>query len=163
MKISYATKIIAKAVGILNEIAGWMLAICMLLITINVILRTVFGKPILGTYEWVGILTALCIGLGLAFCAYKDSHITIDFLADKLNSRFRKALDIVTGIFSSSFMAVIIFSIFKYASKLYASGEVSPTTRIPFYIFVFITGFGFVFLTLTLILKTLIVFGREDV
>ena len=152
--------ILEKIVRILNEAAGWLLGLCMLLITVNVLLRTVFGKPLLGAYEWVGILTALTISLGLAFCEQKGAHITIDFLADKLPLSARKAVSVFTGVLSAAIMSIVFYSIFRYAFKLLSSGEVSPTTRIPFYIFVFITGFGFVFLTLVLLLKTVVIIGE---
>ena len=154
-------KTLDKTVRVLSEAAGWLLALCMQLITMNVILRKVFGKPMLGTYEWVGILTALTISLGLAFCEQKGAHITIDFLADKLCPSVRKVVSAITGVFSITIMTVVFYSIFRYAFKLLSSGEVSPTTRIPFYIFVFMTGFGFVFLTLTLLLKTIMIFRGE--
>ncbi len=151
-----------KIVSIMNEAAGWLLGLCMLLVTVNVIMRTVFGKPILGAYEWVGILTSLTIGLGLAYCANKDAHISIDFIAEKFKPSARKVLSVITGSLSVVFMSVVFYSVFKYAFKLFKSGEVSPTTRIPFYIFVAVTGFSFVFLTLILLLKTIRVFRRDD-
>lgn len=146
-----------KVVRILNEAAGWILGACMLLVTLNVLLRTIFGKPLLGAYEWVGILTALTISLGLAFCETKGAHITIDFLADKLRPAARNAAAVITGILSSGIMAVVFYSVIRYAFKLMLSGEVSPTTRIPFYLFVFVVGAGFLVLDLILILKTILV------
>ena len=57
---------IRKTSKALGEIAGWLLFACMLIVTLNVILRKIFNSPLLGTYEWVGILTAVMISLGLA-------------------------------------------------------------------------------------------------
>lgn len=157
----YFEKILEKIVKILNEIAGWTLAVCMGLITLNVVLREVFGKPILGAYEWVGILTSVTIALGLSFCAYVDAHITIDFLVEKLKPSVQRVLGVITGVISASFMALAFVSIFNYAMRLFVNGEVTSTTRIPFFIFVFITGFGFIFLTAVLILKIVKTFRRN--
>jgi hypothetical protein len=54
---------------VLDVILGLLLAGVMLLIVANILLQTLFKSPVLGTYEYVGFLTAALIGLSLANCA----------------------------------------------------------------------------------------------
>lgn len=150
--------ILIKAVKVMNEIASWTLGLCMLLITVNVILRKVFSYPILGTYEWVGILTAVTIGSGLSFCAFNDAHITIDFIFDKFKPAVRKVLGIFTGTISFAFMIMVVFSLVKYSLRLASNGEVTTTTGIPFFIFVIVIAFGFVFLSAVILLRSIQLF-----
>ena len=140
-----------KAVKLLNDIAGWALAACMALVTVTVLLRAAFGWTVLGTYEWVGFLTAICICLGLAYCAIVGGHIAIDFILEKLKPGAKRVVAAVTQLLSSFFMAAVTWNIFIYAGKLAQSGEVSPTTRVPFYLFVYLMGAGFFALVLVLI------------
>ena len=148
-RIDQWIKKIAKA---LAEIAGWLLFACMLIVTLNVILRKVFSSPLLGTYEWVGILTAVMISLGLAYCATVGGHIAIDFIVNKAKPGVQRGIAIVCGAISCFVMGGVTVSIFQYANKLALSGEVSPTTKIPFYLFVYVVGVGFaVFLAVLLL------------
>jgi TRAP-type C4-dicarboxylate transport system permease small subunit len=137
-------RFIKKGAKAFAEIAGWLLFACMLIVTVNVILRKVFGSPLLGTYEWVGILTAVMISLGLAYCASVGGHIAIDFIFNKMKPGLQRAIAIICGGISCVVMGGVAVSIFQYANRLALNGEVSPTTRIPFYIFVYAAGVGFV-------------------
>ncbi len=154
-------KFLDKTVLVMNEAAGWALAACVALVTVNVILRAVFGRPILGTYEWVGILTALSIGLSLSQCARVGGHITIDLLVDRFRPVTRKVFGIITDLLSSLFMTAVFAATFLYARKLAFSGEVTPTTKIPYYLFVFIIGFCFLFLAAVLVRSAVKAMGGD--
>ena len=134
---------IQKIAKVFSEIAGWLLFACMLIVTLNVILRKVFSSPLLGTYEWVGILTAVLISLGLAYCAIVGGHIAIDFIVNKMKPGVQRVIAIFCGGISCLVMGGVTVSMFQYANKLARSGEVSPTTQIPYYIFVYAVGAGF--------------------
>ncbi len=144
--------LIKKASRVLAEIAGWLLFACMAIVTLNVILRKVFGSPLLGTYEWVGILTAVVISFGLAYCAVVGGHIAIDFIVNKMKPGLQRMIAIICGGISCLVMGGVTVSIFQYANKLALAGEVSPTTKIPFYLFVYVAGVGFAFLLAVLLL-----------
>ncbi|MBN1776888.1 MAG: TRAP transporter small permease [Clostridiales bacterium] len=145
-------RFIKKAARIFGEIAGWFLFVCMLLVTVNVILRKVFGSPLLGTYEWVEILTAVVISLGLAYCAIVGGHIAIDFIVNKMKPGVQRMIAIICGSVSCLVMGGVTVSLFLYANTLALSGEVSPTTKIPYYIFVYVAGIGFVIFLAVLLL-----------
>ena len=145
-------RFIKKASKLLAEIGGWLLFACMLIVTLNVILRKVFNSPLLGTYEWVGILTAVMISLGLAYCASVGGHIAIDFLVNKMKPGMQRVIAIVFGSIACLVMGGVAVSMFQYANKLALAGEVSPTTKIPFYLFVYVVGIGFVALLAMLLL-----------
>jgi TRAP-type C4-dicarboxylate transport system permease small subunit len=137
-------RLIKKVAKVLGEIAGWFLFACMLIVTLNVILRKIFGSPLLGTYEWVGILTAVMISFGLAYCAVVGGHIAIDFIVNKMKPGVQRMIAMICGGISCLVMGGVAVSIFLYANKLALSGEVSPTTKIPYYLFVYAVGVGFV-------------------
>ena len=143
-------KIIHKTAKILSVAAAFALIACMLLVTANVVLRTVLGRPILGTLEWVGFLTAIAIALGLAGCAAAGSHIAIDFVVEKLRPGARRIIAGAATLVSAGFIGALTWFIFIYADKLARSGEVSPTTQVPFYLFVYVVGAGFLALLFVL-------------
>jgi TRAP-type C4-dicarboxylate transport system permease small subunit len=144
---------VKKAARLFNEIAGWAVVAAMVLVVANVILRTVFKSPILGTYEYTGFITAIIVGCGIAFCLLVDAHISIDFIVQKLPYHTQKIISAVTNTVMFAVMSIFTFNIFKYAVKLVKSNSVSPTTQFPFYTVVFAIGICFTLLCLVLILK----------
>ena len=118
---------IKKTAEVFNTIAGWAIVVSMILVVANIILRTVFKKPILGTYEYTGFLTAIVVGFSIAFCLVQDAHISIDFITQKFSKRAQNILGAATDSVMAVVMGVFTFYIFKYASKLMLSNSVSPT------------------------------------
>ena len=137
----------------MDILAGAGMVAAMIVVVLNVVFRTAFNSPILGAYEYTGFLTAAVVSLGLAHCAILDGHISIDFLVEKLGERIKDIFEVVTSSLVLFFMAFFTFKVFDYAVGLMESGEVSPTTQTPFYLFVFITGVGFAALSLAIFTK----------
>lgn len=146
---------VEKAARILDEASGWFIVLAMTLVVVNIILRAAFKSPILGTYEYTSFLTALIVGCALANCALGDGHIAIDFLVEKLNKRTQDIIASITSIIALFFMVLFTIQLFINAGQLAASGEVSPTTQTPHYIFVYVTAISFTILSLAILSKAL--------
>ncbi len=144
---------VTKLSSFLDKIAGWVMVSVMLLVVSNVLLRELFKKPVLGTYEYVGFLTAALIGLAIAYCALKDFHIAVGFMLEKFSPRIQRVVEIFTGLISFIFLAFSSWHIIDYAGSMIASGEVSPTTRTPFYPFIYVVAIGFIALCMVVFLK----------
>ena len=147
---------------ILDTIAGFAIAASMVLVVTNVLLSNIFGIKALGKfeYEYVGFLASIAIGLGIAYCAVNDAHIAITIFTDKMNAGANKVIDIISGAFTMFVLSIFTVEFFKYAGKLFKSGEVSPTTQTPAYIIVIITGLGFIVYSLVMFAKTHAAFNR---
>ena len=77
----------------LDKIAGLCVIGTMLLVVANILLRTLFSKPILGSYEIVSYLTALAIGFALAHCAVQSGHIAVGIIVDRLSKSLQAVID----------------------------------------------------------------------
>lgn len=127
---------------VLDQVAGWAVVATMVLVVGNVLLR-LFGHPMGGTYEWVGFLTALAIGLSLAYCGAQGGHVAITMLVDKLPPRVQDSIDMITGTLVLLFLVLTSWEIAAYATTMAASGEVAATTKVPVYPFIYIISIGF--------------------
>ena len=125
---------------LLDKLAGFCMVLLMLLVVSNVVLRAVFKSPILGTYEYVGFLTAVMIGLALAYCAVQNGHIAIGLMVDRLCCRTQAGVDIMVNATALGFWGLAAWYIARYAGSMTASGVVSPTTQTPFYPFVYLVA-----------------------
>jgi TRAP-type C4-dicarboxylate transport system permease small subunit len=133
---------------VLDKIAGFCMVAVMLLVVSNVILRAVFSRPILGTYEYVVFLTAVMIALALAYCAVQNGHIAVGFVVDRLSCRIQAAVDIFVNITALFFWGLCAWQVANYAKTMQISGVVSPTTQTPFYPFIYLVALGLLSLCL---------------
>ncbi len=146
-------KIIVRVSYGLDSLAGLILAATALLVVANILGRTLLQRSILGTYEMVGFLTAAVVGLALARCAVENSHIAIDFILDRLPVRLQRLVDLVLGIPVFLFLLLATYNLFIYGARIAQSGEVSPTTKLIFYPFIYLVALGLLALALVVALK----------
>lgn len=139
--------------GLLNSLSGAALTILMALVTLNVILRAVFKSPILGTYDLTGLLTAIVIGCGLAYCNIENGHIDISLFVDKAGAETRRWITVIGQIMSFIILSAYTYSLFVLGLRLMRANEVSVTAQIPVFPFVFLLSFCFLIFTLTVFLK----------
>ncbi len=145
------SKFVGEFSTILDRIAGFCMFSIMVLVVLNVLFRTIFNSSILGTYEYVGFLTAAVIGLSLANCAYTRSHIAVDYFMVRLPLKTQKVAEIlITGI-ALIFWVLSAWHLGKYAYTLSLRGVVSPTTQTHFYYFIYLVAFGLLALGLVLL------------
>lgn len=130
-----------KLTNSLDWIAGWIVLASMFLVTGNVILRP-FDHPITGTYEWTGFLTALAVGLALAHCAAKSGHTIITLLVDRLPPPLAKIDRTAVRVLTAAFLVMAAWRVAVYADVTRKSGEVAPTTKVPFYPVMYVVAAG---------------------
>ncbi len=137
----------------LDYLAGLCIIAVMLLVVCNVLLRVFWHRPILGTYEYVNMLTAVGIGLALAHCAYHNGHIAVDFMIERLSKKIQAAADVLTNVIALSFWSMSAWYVAKYAGTMLESNTVSPTTQVPLSPVVYMIAFGLMALSLVLSLR----------
>lgn len=147
--------IIIKVSRLMDLLAGIILALTASLVVVNILGRALFNRPILGTYELVGFLTAAVVGLALARCALENSHIVISFLTDKLPPSWQRFIELAVDLPAMFFLFFAAYNLFVYGLRLESSGVVSSTIRLPFYPFIYLVAAGFFMLACTVLLSLL--------
>ncbi|MDD3269880.1 MAG: TRAP transporter small permease [Syntrophomonadaceae bacterium] len=148
-----ASNLVEKISQILDQIAAFCIALTMAVVVFNIVLRAAFKMPLLGTIEYVNILTAISIGLALAYCAFQDGQIAIGFLVDKLPAKLRDSIDALTNLTSLLFWSISAWYMVGYAYSSAANGEISATTGIPMYPMVYLVALGLMALSAVLFFK----------
>jgi TRAP-type C4-dicarboxylate transport system permease small subunit len=113
-------------------IAGFALTGTMLLTVADVVLRA-FKRPILGTYELVGLLGALVIAFALPQTSRLKGHVMMDFLTSKLPEMMQSVLHVVTRLPAIALFAVIGWNLWSMGNDFLRVGEVTPTLQLPLY------------------------------
>jgi TRAP-type C4-dicarboxylate transport system permease small subunit len=122
-----------KLSKLMSVIAGAALTFIMLLTVCDVFLRYFFDRPIIGTFEIVGLGGAVAIGFALPITSWVRGHIFVDFFVVKFNKVGQAIINIITRLVGIGLFYLIGHNLIKYAYDLYVSGEVSLTRQIPFY------------------------------
>jgi TRAP-type C4-dicarboxylate transport system permease small subunit len=127
------------------------LALMVLMVTGNVLLRMTPIGPLLGTFELTGYCGALAIAFALAHNQVKKRNIAVEFVASRMPLGVQRILDLFVCLVSTALCGVISWRCIEEAIDISRTGEVSPTLGLPFFPIVFIIGLGCTLLTFVLL------------
>ena len=129
---SMLDRFLAMTSKVLNVIGGAALTFMMFLTVADVLLRIV-GRPILGTYEIVGLALALVIGFGIPRVSMDRGHVYMEFIVDKLPKNSKMVMLTFTRLLCIALFVIIGYNLFSVGNEFHSSGEVSPTLKLPFF------------------------------
>lgn len=112
-----------------------------LLIVGNVLLRKVW-KPIYGTYDYVCFIAAIMVAFALANCAVERGHIQVELLVAQFSQRAQGIIGSLTGILSLGIFSLITWQCIVLANDMRLAGELSMTSLVPFYPYIYAVAFG---------------------
>jgi TRAP-type C4-dicarboxylate transport system permease small subunit len=98
-----------------NALGGGALVLIMLLITADVITRSVFDQSINGVFEIVELLMAVTVSMGLAYAGVQGAHVAVDFLVAKFSPKTQRLFDIVNHLISAGLFALICWKSLEQA------------------------------------------------
>jgi TRAP-type C4-dicarboxylate transport system permease small subunit len=113
-------------------VAGVALAGSMFLTVADVVLRS-FKRPIVGTYELVGLLGAVVIGFSIPQTSRVKGHVIMDFLTGSLPASAQRVLHVLTRILGVILFAIIAWNLWVLGDDFRKSGEVTLTLQLPLY------------------------------
>jgi TRAP-type C4-dicarboxylate transport system permease small subunit len=126
----------------LNWCAGGALVAMMCLVNANVFLRP-FGKPIWGTYEVVGFMGTVVLSFGLIHTTVTRGHMAVEILVSRLPRRFQSVLSLVNRLIALIIMGLVSWQSVIYGTKVWQTGEMSQTLKMPFFPFLYGIAFAF--------------------
>jgi TRAP-type C4-dicarboxylate transport system permease small subunit len=81
----------------------------------------------------VSLALALVIGFGIPRVSMDRGHVYMEILLEKLSIRNKAIMNTCTRIVCIILFALIAYNLFSIGSEFHASGEVSPTIKLPFF------------------------------
>jgi TRAP-type C4-dicarboxylate transport system permease small subunit len=149
-------KIIGLMVTISTVVGAAAVALMMVQIIMDVVLRNLFGIAIPGTTTSVTNYYMVIVAyLPLALAERMDSHIAVEVVARLLNQRLRQWLIAFTWALSALVTAVVTYALWGEAMKAYSYGSfvIEFNTPIPIWPGYFALPVGFGLYSLVLIYR----------
>lgn len=144
--------VLEKISNVLNQILLWiggLFLIAMIAITgANIVIR-LFWLPIRGTFELMGYFGAVVTAFALGYTQIKRGHIAVDIVVLRFSEKIQKILITVNYFICMLFFGIVTWQIFKYATTLWETGEVTETLGIVYYPFTYAVALGCLVLAFT--------------
>jgi TRAP-type C4-dicarboxylate transport system permease small subunit len=126
----------------------------MLMVGGNILLRF-FGKPVLGVYDWTGLIGTILVALALGYCGIRKNHVRVEFIVARFPQRAQAVVDSITGILSLGLFALAAWQTLVLGNDMWQKGDVSITVQAPFHPFVYTIAFGCALLWLVILVDTM--------
>jgi len=150
--------VLDKISNFLSQALLWVAGLFLLaMITItgaNIVIR-LFWTPIRGTFELMGYFGAIVTALALGYTQIKRGHIAVDIVVLRFSENTQRILHAVNHLVCMAFFSIVTWQVFKYASTLRETGEVTETLQIIYYPFTYAVALGCLILAFTFLVDFL--------
>jgi TRAP-type C4-dicarboxylate transport system permease small subunit len=109
---------------------------------LDVCLRYLLNKPILGVYDITRVMMITTVACAFGYTQMIRGNMAIDFLLLKLGQGHRAIVDSVYDAIALALFLVITVQAFRHGNALRMTGDATETVLIPFYPFVYLIAFN---------------------
>ena len=135
-------------------IAGLFLIAMIAITGANIVIR-LFWLPIRGTFELMGYFGAVVTAFALGYTQIKHGHIAVDIVVLRFSEKIQMILLAVNHLICMAFFSIVTWQVFKYATTLRETGEVTETLQIIYYPFTYAVALGCLILAFTFLVEFL--------
>jgi len=134
--------------------AGLALVGTVLFTVLDMVLRSL-GRPVAGSFEVIGWLSAAAMALALGYTQRHHGHVSIDLVVPRLKGRRRYGIETFTTLASLLLFAAVAAYVAVYGNTLRESGSLSETLKAIVYPWVYVVAVGAAGMTLALLVEFL--------
>jgi TRAP-type C4-dicarboxylate transport system permease small subunit len=161
MKVSFFEKAVMGLSDFFNMIASAALVLMMVLSCADIFMRYLFSKPIIGTYDIVGLSGAVLVSFALPYTMLKKGHVAVELLVQSLSRGKQLVIETFSHLLGISLFLVMVRQAVLLSMDMKAAGEVTPTVHLPFYPIVYCMALCFLFLSLAILVNLLHVWTKR--
>lgn len=137
-----------------NQLLAWVagISLCAVLaFTVADMALRALGRPIAGSYEMIGWLSACAMALSLGYVQQYRGHVAVNLLEEAFAPRLRALVDLLTSLLSLALFAAVAWFVGRYGITLQETGSLSETLRVIVYPWVYVVAIGCAGLALSLL------------
>lgn len=134
---------LSKTTRLLNGAGACTSLLMVILVTLHVLSRTLFNKPLVGTVELEELMIVILVFCGIAYTQVRRNHISVDFVTARLPERIQNGLEVATSLVSSLFFFILTWQSLAQALDQWADGTSTSDLQIPLFWVMGIVAIGF--------------------
>jgi len=161
MKVSLFEKSVTGFSNAFNIVASASLVGMMLLTCADVVMRYVFSRPIIGTYDLVSLMGAVLASFAMPYTMLKKGHVAVEILIQRLSKGTQLIIETFTHLIGISLFLVLVWQAIVLSRDMKAAGEVTPTLLLPFYPIVYCMAICFFGLCLAILVNLLEIWTKR--
>ena len=126
-------------------------AVClmgMMLTTCADVIGRALSTPITGAVEITALFATLALSFSLPYAHRQKAHVGVEILTMRMGERSQAGIRVFTGLLGLGLFGVIAWQSARYATQMRASGEVSLTLELPYYLVIYFISASFTVLSL---------------
>ena len=154
-----AIKKIEKVVSKIAEFASYVsfigIVVMMLFIAVDVFMRKVFSKGILGSYEIVQYMLMIAVFASFGFTQVKKMHVRVTLFTGKLPWRARTFINGLWELICAVMATIVGYAALIHGNYLLHKGMTSDVLRFPLYPFHYIEALMMFIFALTILCDAL--------
>lgn len=152
---------LSRALGRLNNLARHVATVVLVLLMLgtvaDVVMRSVFDRPLVGTFELTQLAIIVILYLSIGYAEQHDAHIKVDLVTGKLRGRVRRAVLFFARLVTIAVAGMLAWRLFAFSGSLGDSGVSTSVLRYPLWPFALIAAAGALLYVLTLV----VAIGRD--
>ena len=117
----------------------WLLAMTVA----AVIMRKVFGSPLLGVFDLSQVTMIVIVFSGMSYCAITRGHVAVELFNDLLPTRLQKLLSLAINLVSAALLGFIAWRTTLKAFEAIEDNEATMMIFIPHFPFILFAALGF--------------------
>ena len=129
----------------LNRALAWAAGaalIAMMLFTVADMALRGLGRPVAGSFEIIGWLSAAAMALALGYTQLHRGHVAIDLVTMRLRPRTRALVEVLVGLAGLLLLVAVARYLVGHARELQLTGSRSETLKVVVYPWVYVAAAG---------------------
>ena len=151
--VQQITNIIKPVIRFGGHISGVAMMAIILVTVLDVFLRYVFNRPILGTIEITEYLMVVLSFLAIASCAMDKGHVTVDLLFQRLKKRWKTIYEAFGFLLCLILYVPMTYVFIPEARNVALIDERSEILGIPAFPFYVVVIIGCALVTIVLLIE----------
>lgn len=148
MKISRCVEFAVRALLVLAAVA---LIVMATIITLNILGRALFNRPIMGTIEYAGVLGVVFASVAIGYVEKHRRNVVMEVVSSKFPPRVKEFTDAFGLLLGLGIIGVMSWAMFGEAGYGLSYGETTVVMGIPLWPFKYVWAVGAAVLCLILL------------
>jgi len=153
------TKLFDRVSSAFSVVSGYVFAVVVVVVIINIVGRALLNSPVRGTVEIVQLGMLLSAGIVMCKAGFDERHICVTLLIDKLPGRVRPAFIVIAKLVSTCVFGMTTYLFIMEIPKAISLNKVTDAFRLPYFYLYVVLSISFTLGTLVFFYQLCIAFS----